>query len=703
MSAFQILSLPHLVLAGQSAWLVVLCLMLGAAYSLTLYFREKKFELPKYLRVVAGLLRGLFVSVIAFLLLSPAISIESRIIEEPIIIVAQDNSASLRLGSDSAFYLNHYPDRMNNLLEELITSYEVRTLSFSGSVDPGIDFSFDGKVTDISNLLTHVANHYTHMNVGALVLATDGIHNHGIDPMYAAHHLGFPVYVIALGDTTIKRDLAAAKVVHNRITYRGNRFPVQIIVNASMSDGLSTNLTIERYGKTLHSETLFLTGQDFTREVEILLKADSVGKHEYQIQLSPLTGEANTANNNLNFFVEVLETRHRVLFLFNSPHPDISALRQSLERTGHYETSVQAADDFDGNISPYNLVILHGLPSKQNPSLELFDQLRDQKIPALIIINHSTSTELLDVVRAGLSIRQTRDLTDDALPLLNEGFGLFTLSQEVIDLIPTLPPLTVKSGIYRPEGGARIMLYQKIGQLASPYPLLLFTERDGVRRGIIVGEGIWRWQLSGFQRKNNHTLFDEIISKVVQYVAIREEKRRFRASTDDSWLENQRVEIIAELYNESYEPVTGPEVIAYITSAGGDRFEYTFSRAGSVYRLNAGFLQPGEYQFVASTEWEGQRWTASGEFTVLPLQLEQLSNVANHGLLYRLAERYGGEMILPGHMDRLPQLLADRNDIKPIVGYSRRYRDLIDLTWLMFTLILLMGLEWALRRSSGAY
>lgn len=699
----QLLSLPQMVLADKSAWLIPFCLLLGAGYAALLYLREKKYELPKSRKIIAGILRGTFVSIIAFLLLSPALSIESRITEEPIIIVAQDNSASIRLGSDSAFYLYHYPDRMISLIEELKARYDVSELSFSGEVSEGISFSFDGKVTDISNLLSHVANRYGHRNVGALVLATDGIHNHGIDPMYAESHFGFPVYVIAMGDTAIRRDLSAVTVVHNRIAYLGNRFPVQIVLNASMSDGLSAALTVERYGRTLHRETLFFSGQDYNREIELFLLADSVGNHEYQIRLTPLTGETNIANNVLNFFVEILETRHRVLFLFNSPHPDISAIRQSLERIGHYETSVHAVREFDGNVAPYNLVILHGLPSIQNPSVTLFNQLRDQKIPALIIISHSTSTELMDVVRTGLSIEQTRGLTDEALPQLNEGFGLFALSQEVRDMIPTFPPLTVKSGIYKPEGNIQIMLYQRIGQIASPYPLLLFSEKDGVRRGILTGEGIWRWQLSGFQQKNNHAPFDEIISKVVQYIAIREERRRFRVHTDDSWLENQPVEIIAELYNESYEPVTEPEVIAHITSASGDRHEYTFSRSGSVYRLNAGILQPGEYQYVASTLWGGQKWAASGEFTVMPLHLEQLSTVANHGLLYRIVTRFDGKMLLSAEMDQLPQLLDARQEIKPVVDYSRRYRDLIDLPWLMLALLLLMGLEWALRRSSGAY
>ncbi len=41
------------------------------------------------------------------------------------------------------------------------------------------------------------------MNLGAVVLAGDGIYNQGVEPLFAASGLSVPIYTIALGDTVL--------------------------------------------------------------------------------------------------------------------------------------------------------------------------------------------------------------------------------------------------------------------------------------------------------------------------------------------------------------------------------------------------------------------------------------------------------------------------------------------------------------------
>lgn len=74
-----------------------------------LYFRENKNEFPAWLKRILGVNRFVLVSLIAFLLLSPLLKMSSHKVEKPVIVIAQDNSMSVVLNEDSAFYRTEYP------------------------------------------------------------------------------------------------------------------------------------------------------------------------------------------------------------------------------------------------------------------------------------------------------------------------------------------------------------------------------------------------------------------------------------------------------------------------------------------------------------------------------------------------------------------------------------------------------------------
>jgi hypothetical protein len=68
------------------------------------------------------------VALIALFLLSPMIKSITRQVEKPIIIIAQDNSSSIVMNKDSAFYSNQYSKALQDFSTALASKYEVRTL-----------------------------------------------------------------------------------------------------------------------------------------------------------------------------------------------------------------------------------------------------------------------------------------------------------------------------------------------------------------------------------------------------------------------------------------------------------------------------------------------------------------------------------------------------------------------------------------------
>jgi hypothetical protein len=159
----------------------------------------------------------------------------------------------------------------------------------------------------------------------------------------------------------------------------------------------------------------------------------------------------------------------------------------------------------------------------------------------------------------------------------------------------------------------------------------------------------------------------------------------------------------AEVYDETYEAITDPEVNLVITNEEGANFEFTFSRADSYYKLDAGLLPVGDYSWVAKTTVGGKGQTLDGKFTVYPLQFELAQTTANHKLLNQFAIANGGQMVLPGEMSGLSELIRNNAEVKSISFERKQLSDLIDVRWLLAFILLLLSTEWLLRKRSGSY
>jgi hypothetical protein len=126
------------------------------------------------------------VSIIAFLLLAPLLRTLTRSIEKPVVVIIQDNSESVKLNRDSAFYQNEYPQLLNQLTNALAEDFEVRRYLFGKSLSDTGTLNFQEKQTDIDLALKEAINLYSGRNIGAFVLATDGIYNKGANPFSSA-------------------------------------------------------------------------------------------------------------------------------------------------------------------------------------------------------------------------------------------------------------------------------------------------------------------------------------------------------------------------------------------------------------------------------------------------------------------------------------------------------------------------------------
>jgi hypothetical protein len=692
------------VVTEAPAWYILLCVLTAALYAGVLYFRDKRLsDVAKWLRGLMTAFRFIVVFILAFLLLSPLLKSNSRKVEKPVIVIAQDASESLLIGRDSLFNRTEFPKKVEAITEALSEKYQVRTYSFGERFRDSAHFNYPDKFTDFSSLFEEIETRYSDQNLGAVIVASDGIYNQGQSPVYAAERIKAPVFAIAMGDTTIHKDLVLTKVVHNRIAFLGNTFPIEVVVDAHRCTGEKAVLTVSKGAQVLSSNPITIGADPYNITLPIELQASSIGLQRYTVALTVLAGESNVLNNRQDIFIDVLDARQKVLILAAAPHPDMGALKLSIESNDNYQVETSLADKFNKPLQGYNLVILHNIPSERSPSQKLLSDIAAANLPVFYITGSQGRFAAFNTQNTGLQIQANGGNSNDCEAIPNADFPLFNLSPQTQDYIPKLPAAQTPFGNFKSGNAVIPFMQQKIGTLKTDYPLWVFSQQGEHKVGIFIGEGLWKWRLHDFADHGNHDIFNELIGKTVQYLSVREDRSLFRVTAKTNYLENEPVMIDAEVYNQSYELITTPVVTIEIINADGKRFPSTFSLSGKGYRLNAGLMSVGEYQYEAKTKVGDKVYTQKGRFSVSPLLVEIANTTANHQVLYNLVKRHNGELFLPSETQKLIDALNKREDIKPVIYNTRKLEDLINLWWIFGLVMLLLSIEWFMRKRNGAY
>ncbi|MFN8298240.1 MAG: hypothetical protein U0T75_03975 [Chitinophagales bacterium] len=693
------------------AWFLLLCIALGAAYALLLYYRDKTFDEKaagnlrwKY---AMGALRFTGVTLLAILLLSPFIRSRNTQTFKPIVAILQDNSESVKngLGKDSI----EYRKKVEALIDKLKDKYEVAEFSAGDKLQRGISFSFSDKSTNLSDAIEELNDLYYNQNLGAVVVASDGIYNKGVNPVYAAEKSAYSVYTIALGDTTIQRDQKLANAWYNKFAYLNDQFGLKVDVEANNLNGRSVKLNVSEIlegGNTrlLQSKDITYPGDAFFQSYDFILPADKTGIAHYRISLSPTDGEITYKNNTRDIFVEVLDGRQKILLVANSPHADVSAFKQAIENNKNYQVDVAYAETFDKKLNDYNLVILHQLPSANQKVQNLLRDARDLKKPLLFVIGSQTAIADFAKVQNGVLVKGGQDRFNDVTANVSKDFSLFTLSDKTMQTIPRLPPLNNFFGEYNANPSSKVLLTQKINSVNTDFPLWLFNEAGEIKFGVICAEGIWKWRIYDYVLNKNLDATNELINKTVQYLSVKADKRPFRVTLAKNIFEdNEAVTFDAQLYNANYEPVNTPDATMTIKGEDGKEYTYNFNKTENAYNLNAGFLPVGNYSYNAKVQLGNNTYTAAGKFSVSPLQLEEMRTRADHQVLYQLATQHNGQMHYQNDIEKIAEEIDAQNQLKPILYDTFVTQSAINLKWIFAIILVLISLEWGLRKYLGGY
>lgn len=695
-------------------YFILFCILTGLIYTFILYYKsyhnENKtlFAFPTWL---LASFRFFSVSIICLLLLSPFIKSNYTVSEKPVIILAIDNTRSVLLNKDSVYYKEDFPKEIEILIEDLSSDYEIQKYFFDQELNRGKSFDFNGQLTNLSSVISDLSEIYYNQNIGAVILATDGIYNQGASPLYITDRFNAPFYTIAIGDTAIPKDIILKDVMHNQIAYLGNDFQVQLHIQALSCNNETTELKVTHKGKVIHSQSISIRDNIFQKDIDLIIKAENPGIQKFNFELSGVENEISYINNSKDIFIDVIDSRNKILLFTQSPHPDIGALKNSISRNEQYEAEVLLYSNYQANeqkwverLDEYDLIILHQIPGNGKHATSLIKKINEKNIPVWYILGSQSDINIFNTIDPGIRINASGRRTTESFAISNKSFSYFYIDEELNRRIHRFPPLNSPYGEYNLLYEGETIFNKRIGQVETNIPLWAVINKTDQRTAILAGEGIWRWFMHEYNISNSHKLIDETVYKTIQYLSLREDRRQFRIKQlRNIYNEDESVRFEAEVYNAVLEHLRNAKIDMKISSDDGKSYDFLFYESENRYRLDAGYLPPGNYQYHSSTEIAGEKHTYTGQFIVKQIDLEYINTIADHNLLYSIAQRTNGSLVYPDQLDQISSELKSRDDIKTIQYLKSDFRELINSPLLFLFIMIFITFEWFFRKYYGSY
>lgn len=671
---------------------VLIAVIVGLVYASVLYlWQPKNFKfLTKW---VLFTLRTLMIAVVTFVLIGKALNIREINKVLPRVLFVLDDSRSVgSLDSIDEFVGKEVLPNLSALEDRI--QFEYLSLNDELTVLSEGDTSHVG-YTDLSVPLNYLQRD---QDAVAMILLTDGIFNRGIDPLSMARKgLKAPVYIIGVGDTSRQKDVRVKHALANSMVYLGNAFQLNVGIAAEDFGTQNVKVSTTYEGKLVDQRELSIGSNAYYEEFNVELQASKPGVNTISVRIEPLEGESNVANNERYLTVEVLDSKKSVEIWAGSTHPDIGTWRTLLERNQKYDVSV-LREGF--KVNEQDLVVLFDWFQTVEQK-ELFEALRSSGVSVLVQMTSEFNSTIFNSSNPELKFERLGNATDNVVAIENKGFKKFVLADGVLEAMEKWPPLVRPFGEFNRFNKSDAVLFQGVGRTSTEQPLLLAMEDGSGRWGVLAGSGIWRWKLHDHKENQEHANLGELLSQLVQYLTVKNDHERFRLfSSKYVWGKGEKITVRAELFDEAYELVTGSEVNVDLVDSEGVVTSRVMDAKGTYYELNLIGMKAGIYNISARTDSDLEDQI---RLTVLDYDLEDVDRTARYSEMRSVALGSGGKFYKASELDQLVQELTTNPKLKPQLIEEQNWRQLIELRSLFWICLLLISVEWFIRKLIKGY
>ncbi len=348
---------PSIMFLDNEWWLLPAAILIS---SITYLMYTKENPWPTYVSRILGIIRIVATLTVFLILLNPLINHVTQVIEKPIIALVVDNSLSMMQHEDSIDV-----NRMLMDIDKRIKSIDFDPWLFNLEMRTKMPIRFDAPFTNLNEALNVIFESSETQNLAAVLLISDGLYNQGLSPSYRSSLI--PIHTLGLGDTAFRKDIAIKEIRSNQVVYQGNRFPIEIYIDATSYFGKKKAVILSDDDGIISQQNLTLSSQ---MKILFEVSANKFGPQHLRVRIPPEPDEINTVNNEKDLFIEIIEGKEKILLVAPAPHPDIRAIRSALAQSENYQTDIYIPGlTKTSPIDTFDLIIHHQAFSDNFPLL----------------------------------------------------------------------------------------------------------------------------------------------------------------------------------------------------------------------------------------------------------------------------------------------------------------------------------------------
>ncbi|NAY91008.1 VWA domain-containing protein [Muricauda sp. JGD-17] len=670
----------------------VLLIVLSAVAAITIVFYQYYYKNPRKdsLKFYLAGLRFIAIFCGLLLLVNPKFVSKNYFLEKPNLILLVDDSYSIKeAGSDDTVKetVNRISENVN-----LRERFSLHQYEFGERLVSKDSLLFDKKNTDITNALTDIAEIFVNSS-SAVILVTDGNQTLGKDYQYFNPAHSFSVHPVVVGDTTQYQDLSIGLLNANRYAFLKNKFPIEASISYNGSTPISKRVVVSVNGTPVYRERIELSASNYSFTLNTLIEAKSVGIKTIKVEVEPLDNEKKIINNSKETFVEVIDEKTNVIIVSDMLHPDIGALTKAIESNEQRSVTIAKPSLSTTDLEEADILILYQ-PNRRFS--KVYEYLSNSRTGHFTITGAQTDWTFLNQAQQAYRF-QGIGPTEELVPVLNNSFGLFGLSNFEVD---AFPPLKGNLGDLEFEGAVESIMFQQIRGVNLDAPLFAVITNGEQREAVLFGENIWKWRAQVFRNDQSFQNFDDFMGKLMLYLTSNSKRSRLNLDFTPVFENAQSANIKAYYFDESYTFDANASLTINMKGQDNEFFrEVPMVLKGGFYEVDLSDLEAGEYEFTVTVESENLK--SGGRFKILDFNPEKKLLSANFDKLQQLAERTNGKAYIPIEVNALMDELSNAEQYRPVQKSRQNVVSLIDFGILLGIIALSLALEWFIRKYNG--
>nr|WP_299341814.1 VWA domain-containing protein [Allomuricauda sp.] len=669
-----------------------LLIILSASAALTIVFYQYFYKNPKKgnLKFILGGLRFLALFAALLLLVNPKLIKNEYFLEKSNLILLVDDSSSMGQSTTAQTVKSQTVPIVQN--ERLQERFNILQYTFGNQLSQTDSFAFSQPSTQISDAVSKI-NELLINSRNSVILFTDGNQNLGRDYEFLSLSDKIQINTFVVGDTTSYEDISIDQVNINSYAFLRNKFPVEFTVAYKGTRPISKMVSVRVNGERVFQERVTLNENINTQTISTLIEAESVGLKSLVVNVAALENERNVTNNSKEVGLEVIDEKTNVLIISDILHPDIGALRKSIESNEQRKVIIEKPSVEESKLEEADLFILY---QPNNRFREVYQYLQNNNLNFVTITGTKTDWRFLNQIQQSF-FKENYNQTEEIIPVLNPSFSIFGLEELSVD---GFPPLLGYLGDLEMRKENEAILSQRIRGVDLDKPLFCVITEENQREALLLGENIWRWRAKTYLDQQNFKEFDDLIGKLVLYLTSSGRKSRLELEYDPVIDGTNSAAMRATYFDNSYSFNPNGVITIRVTGRDTDFMrESPMLLKGSFYESDLSDLQAGTYDFSVSVKDENL--SRSGSFRILDFNPENQPLASNYQKLRRLSEKTGGTQYFIGDSEKVIADLMQSRRFVPIEKSKQNVVSLIDFKILLGLIALSLALEWFIRKYNG--